>query len=621
MASGRETIRDHAVEAYLLKGRLKLTAVATLVAVAVLLVRLVDLQILKQSHFETLSNNNRIRLLAVPPTRGLIYDRNGVILAHNLPTYGLQIVPEAVPDLPDTVARLAQLLTVSTEDRERFEQALQHSRSFEGISLRTNLSDSEVARFAVHRHEFPGVEIVAGLRRSYPLGASGAHVIGYVARIDENDLAMIDRRDYRGTSHIGKTGVEKHFESRLHGQVGFRQVEVNVAGRELRVLDAQPAKPGEDLYLTIDAELQAVAERVMGEYSGAIVMLDIATGEVLAMASQPSFDPNLFALGISNKQYQVLKAAPTRPLFNRALAGQYPPGSTLKPFLGLAALETGVQNATNSVLCRGYFMLPNYDRRYRDWRKEGHGRVNMNSAIAQSCDVYFYDLALRLGIDRIAPYLKGFGFGARTGIDTVGEATGVMPSRSWKRDTKNQPWFPGDTLNTGLGQGGVTATPLQLAHASAALFADGHRVQPRLALAMANADGAPLNFEIAKLPAVRVREPQHWEEVKASMRNVVAAPQGTAYWVHRGARVKIAGKTGTAQVIGIGQDEEYDAAELAHHLRDHSLFIAAAPSDNPSVVVAVVVEHGGSGGRVAAPMARRLIEFTFEAGGERIAIQ
>ncbi len=604
----RDPIRDHYFEASLFRSRAIFAALICSTLLLLVAGRLFFLQGVGYSHYETLSTSNRVRLMALAPTRGRVFDRNGVLLAENQPTFSLELTPESVPDLPGTLARLRELLEFDEEDVVRLRKALRRNRPFEGIPLLNNLSDDEVARIAADRHRFPGVDIAARLSRHYPLADLTAHVLGYVGRIDERELQALDPNNYSGTSYVGKTGIEKQYEDLLHGSVGFQQVEVNAEGRILRVLEDMPPVPGRDIYLTLDITLQAAARDALGDYSGAVVALDPANGDVLAMISRPTFDPNLFVNGIPAATYADLSRAEKRPLFNRALSGQYPPGSVIKPFLALAALETGLQPPGRVQFCRGYYMLPNDERRYRDWKKRGHGAIDLHDAIAQSCDVYFYDLALRLGIDRISPYLEAFGFGQRSGIDSTGEAAGILPSRAWKRKLRNEPWFPGETLITGIGQGYLSATPLQLASATATLASGGVRMRPRL---LAGVDAAPAARDThgaQVLSRVEIVNEANWQHVAKAMEDVVHHFLGTAFTAHSDVTYRSAGKTGTAQVVAIAQDEEYDAEQLAFKLRDHALYVAYAPAQRPRIAVAVLVEHGGSGGSVAAPVARRVID-------------
>ena len=603
----RVHLKDDYLESRLIRWRLILSAMIILFLMVLVLARLYVLQIVDYEHFSTLSDSNRVRIKALPPARGLIFDRNGVVMANNLPAYRLEIIREQVDDIDATLARLKQYVDYSDQDLQRYMQSLSRRRPFESIPLRFNLNDEEVARLAVNLHSFDGVEINARLTRNYPNGEHAVHALGYVGRIDVKDLARLDETDYADTSHIGKLGIEKYYEDVLHGQVGIQQVEVNAKGRTLRVLSETPPIPGRNLHLTIDSKVQRVAEKALGDYSGAVVAIDPRNGEILALVSMPIFDPNLFVNGIGFDQYASLRDSVDRPLFNRALSGQYPPGSTSKPFFGLAGLESGVTSFSQKKFCNGYYLLPNEDRKYRDWKKLGHGNVDLRTAIVQSCDVYFYDLAYRQGIDRMAVFLEQFGFGRRTDIDSTSESTGLLPSREWKRETQSMPWFPGETLITGIGQGAFLVTPLQLANASAAFANKGKRYRPHLVSRIEDDSGSD-EMPIEMVEQYQILKPSNWELVHKAMVSVVQDIRGTAHRISAGAKYSIAGKTGTAQVFGVAQDEEYDEETVARKLRDHALFISYAPADDPRIAVAVIVENGGHGGSVAAPIARQVLD-------------
>ncbi|MFN2348026.1 MAG: penicillin-binding protein 2 [Thioalkalivibrio sp.] len=607
----RQAIKNHQQEQRLFFVRVIIILLVIILLFGLLVTRLTYLQVVNYSHFSTLSQNNRVRLEAVPPPRGLIYDRNGVVLAENRPSYQLEVILEQVQDLDETLVRLADLLSLEEADLTRFRRALRGKRPFQSVPLKLNMSDEAVALFAVNRHLFPGVDIQARLARHYPLGDEMGHVVGYVGRIDEREMARIDTRNYSGTTHIGKLGVERFYEDVLHGQVGYQKVEVNAQGRVLRVLERVAPVPGQDLVLSLNAGLQAAARQALEGRNGAIVAMDPNTGEVLALVSKPSFDPNLFVHGISTQDFNALREDRGQPLFNRALSGQYPPGSTIKPMVGLAALEHGVTTAARTMYARGYYTLPNDDRRYRDWRRQGHGLVNLDKAIAQSSDVYFYDLGYRLGIDRMAPFLAQFGIGRTTGLDTTSERPGLLPSREWKRATQNMPWFPGETLIVTIGQGYMLATPLQMASMTSTLATRGMRMRPRLLRGIIEPDAGDLRLtEPVPEPPVLLSREEHWEQVLQPMVNTVHASNGTAYW-STGRHISgytLAGKTGTSQVFGLGEDEEYDEEALSNHLRDHALFVGYAPAEAPTIALAVIAEHGGSGGRVAAPIARRVVD-------------
>ena len=603
------TTSDSSRESFLISMRAVGAALIVGLLTLLLVGRLVHLQIFKHQHFTTLSENNRVKIVPIAPTRGLIFDRRGEILAQNLPAYSLEVVPEAVEDLDALIAELRGIIEITGEDEEAFFAALARKRRFERVPLRLRLEDREVARFSVNRHRFPGVDVGARLIRNYPLGELGVHLVGYVGRINKRELDRIDRADYRGTSHIGKTGVEASYEDWLHGTVGYQRVETNAQGRILRVLERHDPVPGGNLYLGMDARLQRTAEAALGDENGAIVALDPVTGAVLAMASSPGVDPNLFASGIDVETYRALQRSPDRPLFNRAVNGQYPPGSTIKPFVGLAGLERGIGHARGKTWCPGWFTLPGRKHRYRDWKKYGHGRIGLHDAIVQSCDVYFYELALATGIDRMHEYLSSFGFGERTGIKLGGESRGLVPSRAWKRNARGEPWFPGETLITGIGQGYVLATPLQLATATAAIAMRGVRLRPRLVdRAVDPASGDVEEFEPETIASIRLVEASNWERIIEAMTGVVHGPRGTARRINDGISYRMAGKTGTAQVFTVRQNEEYDARKLDKKLHDHGLFIAFAPVERPRIAVAVVVENGGSGSGAAAPLARTVID-------------
>ena len=607
--SKREQLKDDFLENRLIRRRLILAAAVIVFLLGLVVGRLYVLQILEYEHYVTLADSNRIRIKALPPTRGLIYDRHGIVMANNLPAYRLEIVREQVDDLEATLERLRQYVEYSDQELKRFRQASKRRRPFETIPLKLNMSDEEVARLAVNLHDFEGVEINARLTRNYPQGEHAVHALGYVGRIDERDLNEVDEIDYAGSTHIGKLGLEKFYEHELHGTVGVQQVEVNANGRTLRVLSETPPVQGNNLHLTIDSRLQRVAEQAFGDRNGAAVAIDPNNGEILALVSMPIFDPNLFVNGVSYENYNALRDSPDRPLFNRALSGQYPPGSTTKPFFGLAGLETRATQYDHKTFCPGYYRLPNEPRKYRDWKKEGHGHMDLDGAISQSCDVYFYDLAHRLGIDQMSAFMKQFGFGRKTGVDSTGERNGLMPSRDWKRGADGMPWFPGETLITGIGQGYVLVTPLQLANSTAAFALKGVRYQPHLVKSVEKIPDYQ-KVEIASRVAGRykIEKPVNWEHVHKAMVNVVHGLRGTARGISRGLKYQVAGKTGTAQVFEIAQDEEYEEEEVQEKLRDHALFISYAPADAPRIAVAVIVENGGSGSSVAAPIARQILD-------------
>jgi penicillin-binding protein 2 len=603
------TLKDHFLEYRLFSRRAIMLLLFCGLLLVVLFSRLLYLQVIEHEHFTTLSEDNRVKLRAIAPSRGLIYDRNGIILAENLPSYRLEITAEQIDDIPSTVSALEEIIHIREVDRSRFEKLLRRKPRFEAVPLRFHLSDEEVARFSVNRHRFPGVDIQAGLARHYPLGSLGVHALGYVGRIDEQALKTLDSSNYSGTTHVGKTGVEKSFEDLLHGTVGIEHVETTAQGRVLRVLRRTPPVPGNNLYLTLDSRLQADVEKALGEYTGSAIVLDPRTGDILAMASLPTYDPNPFVNGIEYADYTALREDEREPLFNRALRGQYPPGSTVKPFIGLAGLEQGITGHKSSTYCPGFYTLTGSSRKYRDWKRTGHGTVKLDDAIAQSCDVYFYDLALSMGIERMHGYLQRFGFGQRTGIEIQGELAGLMPSPGWKRARRGEPWFPGETIITGIGQGFFLTTPLQLATATAALANRGMRIKPNIILSEQQAGYSTLQArQRQRDEAIAMNNPANWDAIIDAMVHVVHGERGTARRIGLDSPYRIAGKTGTAQVFGLKEEEKYDAEAIAEKLRDHALFIAFAPVDDPQIVVAVVVENGGSGAAVAAPIARAIMD-------------
>ncbi len=605
----RSHVSDHSYEASIFKFRAIVAATICLLMLCGLLSRLAWLQIVDYAHFSDLSEHNRIRLMELPPTRGLIYDRNGIILAENKPTFHLEIIPEQVDDMDQTLKGLGEIVTISDAELERFREQLRVRRSFQRISLRTRLNEDEVARLAVNRHRFPGMDINARLSRFYSQGVLAAHAVGYVGRINQRDLTVIDEGNYRGTTHIGKTGLEKYYEAELHGQVGQQQVEVNAQGRIIRVIDKVAPVSGNDLVLNLDIELQRIASDGLGEFAGAVIAIEPGTGAVVAFVSKPGFDPNLFVHGISHKNYDALQHGVYKPLFNRALFGQYPPGSTFKPFIGLAGVEQHRFGVRESIYCKGHYLLPDDDteRKYRDWKKEGHGTVDLDKAIEQSCDVYFYELAYRMGINGMHDFLAQFGFGKKTGIDLLGERRGLLPSRDWKKRVHRKVWYPGETLIAGIGQGYMLTTPVQLAVATAALASRGERIVPRLLKEVHTLKDNAVKVREPSRTMIKLRRDEHWDVMFNAMKKVVHGTWGTARATGWGMKFKMAGKTGTAQVFGIAQDEEYDEETVAKKLRDHGLFIGFGPVNDPVLAVAVVAENGEHGSKMA-PIARKLIK-------------
>jgi len=614
----RVRIKDDALEQRIYFQR-SLIAVGMVAVIALVLAgRAFWLQVAQHQHYLELSQGNRARIEPLPPNRGVIYDRAGRVIAENTPAYQLEILREQAGDLEDTLSRLVRFGLLEASDVKRVRQLVLARRSFEAVPFLLQLDDEEVARYAVHRHELPGVLLVTRMARHYPYGTVGAHAFGYVGTISEVDMKRLDRARYFGTGVIGKTGVERAYEDDLFGTGGYREVLVNAEGRPVKFAEGsgQPLRTiepraGKDLRMTIDIELQRVAEEAFAGRRGGAVAIDPSSGDVLVFASLPSFDPNGFARGISRSDYLALTENPDQPLFNRVLRGTYPPGSTIKPLMALAGLEYEVIRPEDQAYCGGAYSLPGSRHRFRDFKREGHGAMEMKSAVTQSCDVYFYRLANTLGIQRIHDSMARMGFGQPTGIDVAGERGGIMPSPAWKKtafsSAEQQVWFPGETVIVGIGQGYWTATLLQLAKATALLSMRGHHFRPRLVRALIDPETRQVEERApVALPSVELRQAQNWEIIVEAM--VAVTTGGTATRAARGAAYSIAGKTGTAQVFSIGQTEKYNEKDVAERLRDHALFVAFAPADNPKLAVAVLVENGGFGASAAAPIARAIFD-------------
>ena len=582
--------------------------------------RLFQLQVLQHDYYSTRSDENRMRLTVIPPVRGLVYDRNGALLAQNAPGFRLEIVRESVPDLDQALARVGQLVHLTEADITRFHERMRKAPRYQGVALRTNLSMEEVARFQLNRYDFHGVDINAGLTRNYPLGQSASHVVGYIGGITEDDLAVVDEKAYRGTQYIGRTGVEKSHEAVLHGTLSTQVVETSAGGRPLRELEEQRRRgaPGTNLLLSLDARLQQVAERAFGSRNGALVAIDPGTGEVLALVSKPGFDPHLFVEGIDAPTYKALNEDPSAPLFNRALQGTYSPGSTIKPFMALAGMEYNVSAVREREFCVGEFTLPGAARKYRCWKRKGHGWLDLGGAVTQSCDVFFYQVALSLGIDHIDAFLDSFGLGKPTGLDLPGEKGGLLPTREWKKRARRENWYPGETLNVGIGQGYLTLTPLQMANMTARVAMRGKGFRPHLVHATQDpATGVVTPVVPEPLPPIVLHDVQIWNRVIDAMQDVMHSPSGTAYRIGATAPYRIAGKTGTVQVAALAQDEEApELADVPELLRDHALFIAFAPADAPKIALAVLLEHAGHGGSEAAPIARQVMDAWLVPAGQ-----
>ncbi|HEY7986517.1 MAG TPA: penicillin-binding protein 2 [Methylophilaceae bacterium] len=592
--------------------RLMVAAIFTLICFGLVLSRLFFLQALRYDHYQTLAESNRISLVPIVPNRGLIVDRNGVSMAENFFVYTLELTPSKVDDVEKTITELSKIINISSNDRKLFNKFRAESRNFESAPIRAKLNESEAATFAVNSFRFPGVEIRSRLFRNYPLGTQAAHLIGYIGRINENDVDRLadsgEVSNYKGSDHIGKGGLEQSYEHQLHGITGFQQVEVDADGHAVRVLSSTPPVAGNNLILSIDSKLQKIAEDAFGNHRGALVALNPANGEILAYVSMPSFDPNLFVDGIDTDNWNALNDSLDKPLINRPIRGAYPPGSTIKPFIALAGLENGKRAPPFAISDPGYFVLPGSSHRYRDWKPEGHGRVDVVRAITISCDTFFYGLALDLGIDKLASFLSHFGFGQLTNLDIAGERTGLLPTPEWKEKRFKQPWYAGETVITGIGQGYTLVTPMQLAFATAMLANNGVGVKPHLVASIRDSQTGQIRPQpIQTLERIPV-SPENLALVKQGMMGVTQ-PGGTAASMGAGAGYTIAAKTGTAQVIGIAQNQKYNASQIDEYHRDHGLFIAYAPAEAPRIALAIIVENGGHGGTAAGPIARQVMDY------------
>ncbi|HEX7607295.1 MAG TPA: penicillin-binding protein 2 [Usitatibacter sp.] len=607
-----QALRDQQRELTVFRNRLMLSGLVIIVAFAILLGRFSWLQVVQREYYHTLAEANRISVLPVVPNRGLILDRNGEVLAANYSAYTLEITPSKVANVERAIDDLSTLIDVTPRDRRRFKKLQEESKNFESLPIRTRLTEEEVARFAVNRFRFPGFEIKARLFRSYPQGEVASHAIGYIGRINDADVKRIDDQgltaNYKGTDHIGKLGIEGAYEKELHGVTGSEQVEIDAGGRAIRALARSEPLSGNNLAVTLDLKLQKIAEEAFLDYKGALVAIDPKTGEILALVSKPGFDPNLFVDGIDPQNWDALNNSPDKPLNNRALRGQYPPGSTIKPFMALAALEYRKRSTEFTISDPGYFALPGVAHRYRDWKKEGHGLVNLHKSIVISCDTYYYGLANELGIDAIHSFLTRFGFGARTGIDIDGELTGLAPSQDWKWQRFQQKWYAGDTVSVGIGQGYLLTTPLQLAAATATIANGGVPVHPHLLRSVQDAKTQELRSSAPAAANDAAARPENIAFVRAAMVDVTR-PGGTAAQAGQGAAYAMAAKTGTAQVVGMKQGERYDEKRLKQEHWDHALLIAFAPADDPKLALAILVENGRHGSSTAGPIARVVFDY------------
>jgi len=604
--SSLHSFKDAHLENHFFINRIIAAFIAIVLLTSGLIIRLIHLQVAGHEHYATLAKDNSIKIYPIVPTRGMIYDRHGNILAENTQSYSLEIIPEKAKDVDETLLRLQKLLNISDEKIDLFQKQRKRQKRFASTPLLLSMSDDEIATFAVNRPFFPGVDIKQRLVRHYPYGELAAHVVGYVGRINEAEIKTLPSAEYQGSTHIGKLGIESSYETELHGKTGYAEIETNVQARPLNTLNETDAIQGVNLYLTLDMDLQKTAYDALAPFNGAVVAIEVKTGGVLVFASRPSFDPNPFVAGIANDAYQALQSSEAQPLFNRALRGLYPPGSTLKPFVALAGLEHNAVTASQRFLCPGYYQLPNVDHKYRCWKKTGHDWVNVNKAITESCDVYFYRLATALGIDDMHSFLQKFGFGEKTGIDLVGERAGLLPSREWKLEQKKQSWYPGESLITAIGQGSNQVTPIQLARATATLANRGNVVTPFLVDKIVSATdthaGPETHNDIIPLKKSNV------DAIVSAMVDVVHSERGTAHDLKKDFNYLMAGKTGTAQVLGIKQNAKYDENAIEFKYRDHALFIAFAPADDPKIAVAVIAENGGHGGSIAAPIAAKVIK-------------
>jgi penicillin-binding protein 2 len=618
--SGYARFKDHPEERRTFQLRAVIAFLLVLVAMGTLLSRMYFLQVLENERYSSISDKNRIQLKPEKPTRGLIFDRSGVLIADNKPSYNVTILKEEMDgNVEEIVAQVGEIIEISKRDLERFNKRLKRRRRpYESVLLRSRLSVEEIAKLSVNYHRLPGVRVEADLIRVYPYGETLVHAMGYVGRINERELKSVDERNYSATNYIGKLGIEKYYEKELHGTVGMRKVETNARGRVMRVLENIEPIPGRDIQLSIDLPLQQITEKLLVGEKASVVAIDPQTGGILALVSTPGYDPNLFVTGISNKDYSALRESPDLPLFNRALRGGYPPGSTIKAISALAAIDSGSVPVTHTVFDPGFYIIADdrYKRKYRDWKRGGHGTVGINLALAQSCDVWFYDAAHKTGVDNISYYMDMFGLGKVTSLDMPEAIPALLPTKSWKKRRYKQAWYPGDSLNLSIGQGYLVATPLQLATSAMLLANRGVWKQPKLLMGYRDVDAQgkvsltqPDMQGRNPVPEnVQLKKPEHWDVVIDGMVAVVHGKRGTARKIGKESPYIMAGKTGTAQVVGIKQGERYDKSKLKKKFQDHALFIAFAPLDDPKIAIAVVVENGGGGSSTAAPIAKKVMD-------------
>jgi penicillin-binding protein 2 len=617
MLKQRPTIRDHSAEANLFARRAFVGFVFVLGLMAVLLSNLYTIQVKDHDGYQTRSNDNRIKVIPIPPNRGLIYDRNGVLLAENKPVYNLEVIPEEVDDLAKALVKISKLIALTEQEKEDFLEDIKHTRRFKSQVLKAHLDETEVAKFSVNQHKFPGFSIEARLARYYSFGDTLTHALGYVAKLNKKELNQLEQEgrdtNYRATHDIGKLGIEKYYEETLHGNVGSQRVEVNNRGRIIRTLSITPPQPGSDLVLTLDVGLQQIAQHALKDMRGAVVVMDAKDGGVLALYSNPSYDPNLFVHGISSKNYKALLNQDS-PLINRTTQGRYAPASTVKPLMAVLALEENIVNETTSMWDPGFFQIPNVDHKWRDWKRWGHGHVDVYKAIEESCDTYFYDAAYRLGITKISDFMTRFGYGDLSGIDIHEETTAILPSKEWKEGRFKESWWRGDTISVGIGQGYWTATPIQIANATNILVNRGINHPPHL-VQVVRKDGGVTQINNEEKPPIILKNPHHWQVSLDAMHNTVKKVSGTAHKAFKGTRYDSAGKTGTAQIVSIAQGERYDAKSLKERQRDNTIYIGFAPFDDPKIVVSVVLENNHGGIQIA----RQLMDYYFAANPINIA--
>lgn len=617
MLKQRPTIRDHSAEANLFARRAFVGFIFILALIAILLSNLYKIQVDDHQNYQTRSNDNRIKVIPIAPNRGLIYDRNGVLLAENKPVYNLEVIPEDVADLPLSLEQVSKIITISEQEKTDFLDDIKHTRRFKSQVLKARLDETEVAKFSVNQHKFPGFSIEARLARYYPFGDTLTHALGYVAKLNRKELNKLTQEDqatnYRATHDIGKLGIEKYYEELLHGQVGSQHVEVNNRGRIIRTLSMLPPQPGSDLVLTLDIGLQQIAQHALKDMRGAIVVMDAKDGGVLALYSNPSYDPNLFVHGISSKNYKAL-LNPDRPLINRATQGRYAPASTVKPHMAILALEENIVSESTSMWDPGFFQIPNVEHKWRDWKRWGHGHVDVYKAIEESCDTYFYDAAYRLGITKISNFMSRFGFGELSGIDIHEETTAILPSKEWKENRFKESWWRGDTISVGIGQGYWTATPVQMANATNILVNRGINHPPHL-VQVVKKDNDIIQINNEEKPPVILKNPHHWQIALDAMHNTVKKVSGTAHKAFKGTNYDSAGKTGTAQIVSIAQGERYDADALKERQRDNTIYIGFAPYNDPKIVVSVILENNHGGVQIA----RQLMDYYFAANPVNLA--